>query len=71
MPAKTRSAEGRLLESLADHVRMQHPDMHEDRVMREARKIYEGPPLRDPLGPVGRRMRELRQRRIMDDKAHP
>ena len=72
MPARMRRAEDRLIESLADHVRRQHPDMPESAVLREARKLYEGPPDRDPLGPVGRHLRDLRQRRIMADiKAHP
>ncbi len=72
MPAKMRSAEGRLLESLAQQVRRQHPELPEDAILREARKLYEGPSHPDPLGPVGRHMRELRQRRIMADiKSHP
>ena len=72
MPAKMRRAEGRLMESLAEHVRLQHPDMPESAVLEQARKLYEGPSHPDPLGPVGRHMRELRQRRIMADiKAHP
>ena len=68
MPAKMRSAEGRLIESLADHVRLRHPDMPEGDVLREARKLYEGPSQPDPYGPVGRHMRDPRKRRIM---AHP
>ena len=72
MPAKMRSAEGRLMESLAEHVRLQHPDMPESAVLEQARKLYEGPSHPDPLGPVGRHMRELRQRRTMADiKSHP
>ena len=72
MPAKMRSAEGRLLESLAQQVRLQHPDLPEDAILREARKLYEGPSHPDPLGPVGRHMRDVRQRRIMADiKSHP
>lgn len=72
MPARMRRAEHRLIESLAEHVRRQHPDMAESAVLQEARKLYEEPPDRDPLGPVGRRLRDLRQRRIMADiKAHP
>lgn len=72
MPAKMRSAEGRLLESLAQQVRRQHPELPEDAILREARKLYEGPSHPDPLGPVGRHMRDVRQRRIMADiKSHP
>lgn len=72
MPAKTRRAEGRLMESLADQVRLRHPDLSESAVLREARKLYEGPSHPDPLGPVGRHMRDLRKRRIMADiKAYP
>lgn len=71
MPAKMRSAEGRLLESLAQQVRRQHPELPEDAILREARKLYEGPSHPDPLGPVGRHMRDVRQRRIMADiKSH-
>ena len=72
MPAKMRGAEGRLLESLAQQVRRQHPELPEDAILREARKLYEGPSHPDPLGPVGRHMRDVRQRRIMADiKSHP
>ena len=72
MPAGTRRAERRLIESLAEHVRLRHPDMPESAVSQEARKLYEGPSHADPLGPVGRHMRDLRKRRIMADiKAHP
>ena len=72
MPAKMRRAEGRLMESLADQVRLRHPDLSENAVLREARQLYEGPSHPDPLGPVGRHMRDLRKRRIMADiKAHP
>ena len=72
MPAKMRSAEGRLLESLAEHVRLQHPNMPEGAVLRKAHELYEGPSHPDPLGPVGRHLRDLQKRRIMADiKAHP
>ena len=72
MPAKMRRAEDRLMESLADHVRRRHPDLPESAVLREARKLYEGPSQPDPLGPVGRHLRDLRKRRLMTDiKAHP
>lgn len=72
MPAKMRSAEGRLLESLAQQVRRQHPELPEDAILQKARKLYEGPSHPDPLGPVGRHMRDVRQRRIMADiKSHP
>lgn len=72
MPAGMRRAEARLIESLAEHVRLRHPDMPESAVLQEARKLYEGPSHADPLGPVGRHMRDLRRRRIMADiKAHP
>lgn len=72
MPAGMRRAEDRLIESLAEHVRLRHPDMPERAVLQEARKLYEGPSHPDPMGPVGRHMRDLRQRRIMADiKAHP
>ena len=71
MPARTRRAEDRLLDSLADHVRLRHPAMPEGAVRREARRLYEGPSRPDPLGPVGRHMRDARQRRILADiKAH-
>ena len=72
MPAKMRRAEDRLMEYLAEHVRLHHPDMPESAIWQEARKLYEGPSHPDPLGPVGKHMRDLRKRRIMADiKAHP
>ena len=67
MPSKMRRTEGRLIDSLADHVRAQHPDLNEDAVQREARKLYEGPARPSPLGPLGLQWREDRQRRIMAD----
>ena len=67
MSSKMRCTEGRLLESLADHVRAQHPDLTEGAVVREARKLYEGPSRPNPLGPVGLHWRDVRNRRIMAD----
>ena len=65
MPTNMREAEGRLIESLAEHVRKRNPDMREDAVLREARKLYEGPVYPPTLGPVGLRMRDFRNREIM------
>ena len=59
MLTNMREAEGRLIESLAEHVRKRSLDM------RETRKLYKGPAYPPTLGPVGLRMRDFRNREIM------
>ena len=67
LPTKTRSAERRLLDSLAEQVRERNPDLPVDAVMREAQRLYEGPERPSALGPAGLHWRELRNQRIMAD----
>lgn len=67
LPTKTRSAERRLLDSLAEQVRERNPGLSSEAVAREAQRLYEGSVSPPALGPAGLHWRELRNRRIMAD----
>ena len=62
MPTNMQDSDGRFIKSLTEHVRTQNPDMPEDTVLREARKLYDGPVYPPSLGPVELHLRDLQPR---------